>query len=257
MCRRTRSSASSSARCPSRSGPRTGTRCSSFLPVVVVHVRRDEVLRDRLDRVGDVAHQVRVAEVEADAGPRRVEILLEHRRPATPRPTAGSGSLRARRGRRSARPAGRSPRRCGTPPPGCSRRPAPPACRGARRRRRAGIRRAMFSAASASRTAACRFACRSRRSKSARPTVAGREALGDRRVNAVQRQPGLLQPLRQPRDRRRRRDSRSGSASRTARPPRTRTRRSAPGAPAQPPVVIEVRGNPEAHSDRQLDDRNH
>ena len=37
---------------------------------VVVHVRRDQVLGDRLDRVGDVAHQVRVAEVEADAGAR-------------------------------------------------------------------------------------------------------------------------------------------------------------------------------------------
>ena len=47
--------------------PSNGTRCSSVAAAVVVHVRRHEVPGQRLDRLDEVAHQVRVAEVEADA----------------------------------------------------------------------------------------------------------------------------------------------------------------------------------------------
>ena len=181
---------------------------------VVVHVRRDQVLGRGLDRVGDVAHQVRVAEVEADAGVRRVEVPLEHRDQRRRRRTARSGSPRARPARRAARPARQissTLRSAGAAVVVARLRSSPPACRGARPARRTGSRRAICSAASASRTAACRRALSVDGVRVASPPLSPSPKLvGDRRVDAVQRQPGLRQPLRQPLDRGRRRGSRSG-----------------------------------------------
>ncbi len=53
---------------------------SVILPAVVVHVRRDDVLRGVLDRVDHVAHEMGVAEIEADAGVPYVDLAFEHRR---------------------------------------------------------------------------------------------------------------------------------------------------------------------------------
>ena len=44
---------------------------------IVVHVRRDHVFGCRLDGVGDIPHQMRVAEVEADSRVRALEIAFE------------------------------------------------------------------------------------------------------------------------------------------------------------------------------------
>ena len=52
-------------------------------PAVVVHVNRRQVSRDRFDGVDEVAVHVRVAEVEADAGVARLQVVLDevHERP--------------------------------------------------------------------------------------------------------------------------------------------------------------------------------
>ena len=94
-CRRSRPSASPSAPPASRSCRRTAPgdrRCGP----VVVHVRRDQVLRHGFDRVDQVAVHVRVAEVQADAERRRVERRPRRSAPASRRATARSGSPRPR-----------------------------------------------------------------------------------------------------------------------------------------------------------------
>ena len=64
--------------------PSNGTQMIVGAAAVVVHVRRDQVLRHGFDRVDDVAVQVRVAEVEADADVGRVEIAARRSARATP-----------------------------------------------------------------------------------------------------------------------------------------------------------------------------
>ena len=73
-----------------------------------------------LHGVGNVANQVRVPEVHADARVRRIEIVVEHSPRAPPYLTNRSAGPRTPRAPRAARPAGRCPPRSGTPPPGCS-----------------------------------------------------------------------------------------------------------------------------------------
>ena len=69
------------------------------LAAVVVHVRRPQMARERLDRFAEVAHQVRVAVVEADADVEAVELLFDQIARARRRSTARSGSPRAPRAR--------------------------------------------------------------------------------------------------------------------------------------------------------------
>jgi hypothetical protein len=50
------------------------------LPAVVVHVRRPEVAGECFDGFADVAHQVGMAVIEADADVHTLEILLDQPR---------------------------------------------------------------------------------------------------------------------------------------------------------------------------------
>ena len=59
--------------------------------VVVVNMRRDDVFRDGLDGVSDVAEQVRMPEVETDAGRLAVELVVEDRDERRRVARAGSG----------------------------------------------------------------------------------------------------------------------------------------------------------------------
>ena len=61
------------------------------LAAVVVHVRRPEMAGERLDRLAEVAHQVRVAVVEADADVDAVELVFDQPHERRRRSTAGSG----------------------------------------------------------------------------------------------------------------------------------------------------------------------
>ena len=69
------------------------------LAAVVVHVRGQEMARDGLDGFAEIAHQVRVAVVEADADVEPVELILDEMHQRLRRSTAHSESLRARRAR--------------------------------------------------------------------------------------------------------------------------------------------------------------
>ena len=248
-CRRSRSSASSSAPRPSRCRPSKGTRWSSRLPrlsCTCVVIRCSD---DRLDRVRRRRPSGTRDRSRGRCRRGAVEVPLEQRRRATARPTARSGSLRARPGRRSVPPAAdlldAAERRRAAVLAAFARS----ACRGGRPRRRSGSARAMSSAAPASRTAACaRRGVADRVRDTAPHWSPGDEPIRDRRVDPVQREPGLVQPLRRAARSPPRRGSRNGCASRTPRPPRSRTPRSAPGDhAAQPLIVVEVCGYAEAH----------
>ena len=86
--RRSRSSASSSAPRPSRSCRDTGTRCSSSRPWLSCTCVAMMCSATVSTASAHVAHQVRVAEVEADAGVGALELALEHRDQRGRRPTA-------------------------------------------------------------------------------------------------------------------------------------------------------------------------
>ena len=57
--------------------PLEGQQVIVGAPAVVVHVRRHHVARQRLDRVDQIPRELRVAEVEAHAEVRQLEILLD------------------------------------------------------------------------------------------------------------------------------------------------------------------------------------
>ena len=149
---------------------------------VVVHVRRDQVLRHGLDGVDEVAVHVRVAEVEADA-----DLPGDRARPrrsarATRPGTARSGSPRPRSSRRAARRAAAVRRCCAARRRGCCRSPTAAAFaagRCASRARSNGMRRAICSARSVSSIA------RARVSGSALASVSG----------GPQRPPAKLSPI--------------------------------------------------------------
>ena len=177
---------------------------------VVVHVRRDQVLRHGFDRVDQIAVDMRVAEIEADAdASRAVQIVFDevHERSGARQLVrdhfdrdldaerlGGSLQFLDAAPRRRAAVAGAAPTRRATAcaaAPGAS--PAPST----------GIRRAMCSACSASATAARARVGVGARERQRRSPAAPREALGDRRVHAVQLESGFREPLLQIGDRRR------------------------------------------------------
>ena len=193
-----------------------------------------------------------MAEVEADADVAALEIVLEQSTSDAGARQIGSGSLRAPRGRRAARPAADlldAAERGG---------PAVVA-RLASRRRHAEVhdedveRNAARDAQRGSGLAHRRLpprVVRRRRSRARSPQRPPAEAVAIGACMLCSVSPVSVQPLRELARSPPRRGSRSACASRTPRPPRTHTRRSAPDARAQPAVVKEMRGDPEAHAAR-------
>ena len=208
---------------------------SVILPAVVVHVRRDDVLRCRLDGVDHVAHQVRVAEIEADAGVPYVDLAFEHRRQGRRVRQLVRDDLHGHRTPRAPARLRRSPRGCGPPTPDdCRPRPlcevGVPRCTTSTSN---GIRSASFSAVSVSRTAASRALPVVHRVRvGRRPLVPLREEIRDRRMDAVERQPGFRRATAPAGRSPLRRDSRNDCAWRRARWPRSRKQPPAPGGPA-------------------------
>ena len=184
--------------------PAVGHEMVVVASVVVVHVRRDDVLGDRLDRVGHVAHQVRMAEVEADAGARTVELLLEHRHERRRVRQAVRNHLDRDAHAERRRPAGRSLQGCEPPQrggcrPGSSCSPAFP---GAKPSPRTESCRAMPRAASRlTHRCLAPLVARSRRSNTSSAGPVAAEHIGNWRVDAVQRQVRFRQPARELGDR--------------------------------------------------------
>ena len=216
---------------------------------IVVHVRRDRVLRDGLEGVRRRRRRCardRSRDRCRRAGRRRP---LRRSARASRAATARSGSLPARDGRRAAPPASEAPRRCAvrasrllSPGAGCCVRGSPRCTTKATN----GIRRAICSARSASASARARRLGVGARERQRRSPAVARQAFGDRRVHAVQ---ARGRPRRATAAGRRRPPgcgSRSASAWRTPRPSRSRATRSPSRCSRLEPVgVVQVRGDPE------------
>ena len=219
-------------------------------PAVVVHVRRDQVLRHRFDGVDQVAVHVRVAEVEADAdaGARRARPRRSAR--ATRRATARSESLR-----RATRTPSGSASRCSS---SMLRRARVAAVVGRRRLLRAAagpdVRHQHAERECAARCAArarLRPSARARASRRRSPASAAGPSARPRSSRRSARERCAARGPPRPATAAGRRPppgcgSRSASASRTARRARTRARAiSSRCSRRQPLVVVEVRRDPE------------
>ena len=82
--------------------PANGDEMIVALAAVVVHVRRPQVTGERLDRLAEVAHQVRVAVVETDADVEPVQLFLDEPRARRARQRIGDHLERHAHVRRAA-----------------------------------------------------------------------------------------------------------------------------------------------------------
>ena len=200
-----------SARAVSAAGqsivPSNGTRWSSVAAAVVVHVRRDQVLRhaSRSRRRGRRPGARGRSRGRCRRRPRRAP--PRRSAPASRRATARSESPRPRRARRAARPAAAAPRCCAAPRRGC----CPPGA-GVLRPRHAQVHHEHARTGCAARCAArarprpracARAVGVGARERQRRAPAAAVEALADRRVHACSVEPGLGEPLLQVGDGRR------------------------------------------------------
>jgi len=225
-------------------------------PAIVMHVRRRQVLGDGFDGVRHVAHQEGVPEVEADARAQPLEVPFDHRdERGGVRDRVRDHLERHADANRFGQPAdlldAAEGRGAAVLAP-LHRRRAEVHDEDARRDLPRDVQRGVHLPDRRLPLAVVTDPDRDRRP----PLVAGRHALDDRRMDAVQREPRFLQPVAELRDRR-------GVVIVEVRPRGEHLDRFEPVRrdvrevrPAQPLIVEQVRGNAELHGRFRLDRRN-